>query len=62
MNGRTRLMLDLALVRTLLDEVERGLHDDEGLTSQLVDELQRLAANVAQTHAPRSGTRLREVG
>ena len=58
MDARTRFKLDLALVRTLLDEVERGVDHDGGVSSQLLDELERLTAGLA-AHAPPSGKRLR---
>ena len=59
MDGRTRFKLDLALVRTLLDEVERGVDHDGGVSLQLVGELERLAATLAKHHAPSSEKRLR---
>ena len=58
MDGRARFKLDLAIVRTLLDEVERNV-DDGGISSQLLDELERLTENLAKAHAPRSEKRLR---
>jgi hypothetical protein len=61
MEHRARFKLDLALVRTLLDEVERGLDHDDGVASQLLDELQRLTAALAKANAPESEKRVRDV-
>jgi hypothetical protein len=61
MDGRTRFKLDLALVRALLDEVERGVDHDGAVSSQLLDELERLTSNLAKTNAPHSEKRLRGV-
>jgi len=59
MDGRTRFKLDLALVRTLLDEVERSVDHDGGVSSQLLDELERLTVSLSKAHAPHSEKRLR---
>ena len=59
MDGRARFKLDLAIVRTLLDEVERGVDHDGGVSSQLLEELERLTASLAKARAPHSETRLR---
>jgi hypothetical protein len=61
MDGRTRFKLDLALVRALLDEVERGVDHDGAVSSQLLDELERLTSNLAKTSVPHSEKRLRGV-
>lgn len=58
MDGRARFKLDLAVIRTLLDEVERAVDHDGGVSSQLVDELERLTVNLAKVQPP-SGKRLR---
>jgi hypothetical protein len=59
MDDRTRFKLDLAVVRALLDEVERGIDRDDGVSCQLVDELERLTASLARARTPRSEKRLR---
>jgi hypothetical protein len=59
MDVRARFKLDLAVVRTLLDEVERAVDQDAGVSCQLIDELERLTANLAKAHAPSSEKRLR---
>ena len=59
MDGRTRFKLDLAVIRTLLDEVERGADHDGCVALQLIDELERMTANLAKAHAPSSEKRIR---
>ena len=62
MHKPSRLKLDLALVRTLIDEMERGLDGGNGIPSQLVEELSRLVSTLTnQVSPPKSGERLRDV-
>ncbi len=61
MDAKTRLKLDIAIVRTLLDEVERGLEPDAGVTTQLVEELARLVSSLANEVTNRPATHLRDV-
>lgn len=62
MHKPSRLKLDLALVRTLIDEMERGLDGGNGIPSQLVEELSRLVSTLTnQATPPKSGERLRDV-
>lgn len=62
MINHSRLKLDVALIRTLLDEVERDLKGGEGVSAQLVEELGRLTASLSREAGPTSGTRLRDLG
>ena len=59
MDGRKRFKLDLAVVRTLLDEVERDVDQDGGVSAQLLDELRRLTESLVKAHALHSEKRLR---
>ncbi len=62
MHKPSRLKLDLALVRTLIDEMERGLDGGNGIPTQLVEELNRLVATLSnEVQAPKSGERLLDV-
>ena len=61
MQKTSRLKLDLALVRTLIDEMERDLDSNDGIPSQLVEELSRLVASLRSEITPPSGKRLRDV-
>jgi hypothetical protein len=61
MNAKTRLKLDIAVVRTLLDEVERTLEPNAGVTMQLVEELARLLSSLATEVTDRRPKRLRDV-
>ncbi len=61
MQKTSRLKLDLALVRTLIDEMERGLDGGNGISSQLVEELSRLVSSLSTEVQPVSGKRLRDV-
>ncbi len=61
MQKTSRMKLDLALVRTLIDEMERDLDSTDGIPSQLVEELSRLVASLRSEIAPPSGKRLRDV-
>jgi hypothetical protein len=61
MQKTSRLKLDLALVRTLIDEMERGLDATDGIPTQLVEELSRLVGSLQLEINPPSGKRLRDV-
>ena len=61
MEKTSRLKLDLALVRTLIDEMERGLDGGNGIPSQLVEELERLVSSLSSEMNPVSKGRLRDV-
>ncbi len=61
MQKTSRLKLDLALVRTLIDEMERDIDSNDGIPSQLVEELSRLVASLRSEITPPSGKRLRDV-
>ncbi len=61
MQKTSRLKLDLALVRTLIDEMERGLDVTDGIPTQLVEELSRLVGSLQLEITPPSGKRLRDV-
>jgi hypothetical protein len=62
MHKPSRLKLDLALVRTLIDEMERGLDGNDGISTQLVEELSRLVNSLAkEIKPPASGERLLDV-
>ncbi len=62
MHNPSRLKLDLALVRTLIDEMERGLDRESGISSQLVEELSRLVNSLSkEIKPPASGERLLDV-
>jgi hypothetical protein len=61
MEKTSRLKLDLALVRTLIDEMERGLDGGNGIPSQLVEELERLVSSLSSEIKPVSKGRLRDV-
>ena len=47
MPSKSRVKLDIAIVRALLDEVERALESDEGPSAQLIEELDRLRSTLA---------------
>lgn len=61
MQKTSRLKLDLALVRTLIDEMERDLDASDGIPTQLVEELSRLVVSLRSEIPPASGKRLRDV-
>lgn len=55
----SRLKLDVALARALLDEVERAPDGaDPRVMSQLVEELSRIAGKLAEHTNPASGAKL----
>ena len=59
---KARLKLDIALARALLDEVERVHSPDPRVLGQLVEELGRVAGDLAGHLEPaQSGIRLRDI-
>jgi len=59
MNDRSRLRLDIAVARALLDEVERQEMPDGHVVAQLIEELSRVAEDLARASQPPSGVQLR---
>jgi hypothetical protein len=55
-----RLKLDVAVARALLDEIDRSAQPDPSVIAQLVEELNRVAAELSKHAAPVSDVGLRD--